>query len=146
MCARVRARARVHARARARARARAGAGAGAAAAAGVCVCVCVFLCVSLCFSAFYEDPILSPNPNPRNPYHPGRNYYKIIPWNILMFNNLCSYNKKEVHQSIFFVLLPPLVCPCSQENNRRNLLCNKFIVSSHFFCEVSFCNHILASA
>ena len=26
-------------------------------------------------------------------YHPGRNYYKTIPWNIFFCDNLCNYYK-----------------------------------------------------
>ena len=28
-------------------------------------------------------------------YHPGRNYYKIIPWNIFFCNNFCNYCKNN---------------------------------------------------
>ena len=62
-------------------------------------------------------------------YHPGRNHYKIIPWNNSFCNNLCNYYKNHSTKT-FFVMSLPLVCTCLQENMRRNLVCKEV----SFFC------------
>ena len=54
--------------------------------------------------------------------HPGKHYYKEILWDILFCNNFCKYFKMKSTRD-FSVMLQSLVCPCLQENIRRNLPC-----------------------
>ena len=60
-------------------------------------------------------------------YHPGRKYYKIIPWNIFFCNHFCNYYK----------IIPPEDFLCNvaatgvsllQQNRPRNLLCKVILL------------------
>ena len=61
-------------------------------------------------------------------YHPGPNRDKFIPWNIYFCSNICNYYKNNSTRTFSFVMLLPLVCPCLQENMRRNLLCKEIVL------------------
>ena len=73
-------------------------------------------------------------------YHPGRNYYKIIPWHIFLCNNFCNYYK-IIPPEDFFVMLLPLACLFLQENRPRNLFCKVILCSKTFLCKEFFCNN-----
>ena len=78
-------------------------------------------------------------------YHPGRNSYKIIPWNNCFCNHLCIYYKNNYTRT-FFVMLLPLVVPvckrtCEESCFVKRLFCyvTKLVVPKLVF--VFFCHN-----